>query len=130
MAYPKALNDLYKSEKAAGITSAKSFPEWKKAYDLNQQTVEEANSSTEVFAGPTIDEVLNIVKASIVVVEAKLVETKADIARRVYDDFEAKNTPFVRKDVINAFMTVAGLSKKGASTYYQNIRRSKGLISA
>ena len=48
MAYPTQLNNQYKAEKAAGITSAKSFPEWHKAYQLNQQAVEAANAEPEV----------------------------------------------------------------------------------
>jgi hypothetical protein len=57
---------------------------------------------------------------------------KSNIARNIFnreqDDAYDEERPMVRKTVIQLFMSVAGLSPAGAATYYQNIKREKGLI--
>lgn len=46
--------------------------------------------------------------------------SKADLARAIFD--KMKDKP--RKDVIQAFMDEAKLTKAGASTYYANIKKA------
>jgi hypothetical protein len=57
---------------------------------------------------------------------------KSDMARQIFnreqDDAIDAERPISRKTIINLFMSVAGLSKNGAATYYQNIKREKGMI--
>jgi hypothetical protein len=130
MAYPQALNIQYKAEKAAGTTTAKSFPEWNA---LRLQAVEEA-PVPEVAPIDTIDATLSIVEQALAVVEQTAKITKADLARQVYDAevaaFDAANTPVVRKTIIDKFKAIVGLTNAGAATYYQNIRREHGLINS
>ena len=53
--------------------------------------------------------------------------TKADLARQIFDEMYGQ--PGVRrKDILKAFEDKAGLTKNGANTYYQNIKKSKGLV--
>ena len=58
--------------------------------------------------------------------------SKAQLARDIYDDMAASaianGSALVRKDVINEMISRAGLTKKGAQTYYQTIRAKKGLV--
>ncbi len=122
MAYPKALNIQYKAEKAVGTTDATSFKVWLAGHT------------------PSVDEALNVAEKALVeieqiiftpfVPEVQLPETisKAQYARQLYDQEEAKSQPMIRKNIIEMFMKVVGLTKPGASTYYQNIRKTKGLI--
>ena len=49
------------------------------------------------------------------------VESKMDIAVKIYDE-EKKKKGFSRKGCILRFVTEAGLTKAGASTYYANIK--------
>jgi hypothetical protein len=128
MAYPKVLNTQYKAEKAAGTTDAISFKSWLSAHNT-----------------PTAAEALTIAEEALVAIEQVIftqfvpetqlpdTKTKAQHARQLYDAEEAKATtskqPLVRKNIIELFMSVVGLTKPGASTYYQNIRKAKGLIS-
>ena len=60
--------------------------------------------------------------------EAKTI-SKAELARTIYAEEEAKG-PLVRKDVIARFVAEANCSKAQAQTYYQTIRKSKGLVNA
>lgn len=53
--------------------------------------------------------------------------TKADLAREIFDRMYGQ--PNVRrKDILKAFEDEAGLTKNGANTYYQNIKKAKGLV--
>lgn len=158
MAYPKELNNLYKSEKAAGTTTATSFPEWHKEWKTrivvptvnvvnesetpildelvktftNHPTSEEIEA--EINSKPLTDvEIAAIIAALtpptvVVVGEVK----KAAKARAIYDEMDAaakaNNVALVRKNIINRFMTELPISKVGASTYLQNIKKAKGLI--
>lgn len=51
--------------------------------------------------------------------------SKAAIARTIFDSM--RESP--RKEVLQQFMTQAGLTEKGAQTYYQNFRRDAGMVS-
>ena len=167
MAYPKELNNQYKSEKEAGLTTAKSFPEWYKTYQLNQQAVEEANQEPEILLlnydqpedtitslqrevhedtseelelaianTPLSKEQVDAIVAALTTQptepEVVVPTSKAAHARQIYQEEEqaalvAKIT-LVRNKVIKRFMAELPLSAPGAATYYQNIRKSKGLI--
>lgn len=48
--------------------------------------------------------------------------TKADLAREIFAKMYGKPN-VARKDVINAFIAEAGLTKAGAGTYYQNFTK-------
>lgn len=53
--------------------------------------------------------------------------TKADLARDIFDRLYGQ--PGIRrKDILDAFCNEAGLTKNGANTYYQNIKKAKGLV--
>jgi hypothetical protein len=57
---------------------------------------------------------------------------KMGMARQIFnremDNAIDEERAMSRKTVIQQFLSVVGLSKNGASTYYQNIKREKGLI--
>lgn len=59
---------------------------------------------------------------------------KAEIARTVYDEQEALakagKRDMIRKDVVALLMQQAGLSKAGAQTYYQTIKKKKMTLQA
>lgn len=84
----------------------------------------------------TVQETQEIVDGAIETTDAALAATvevkavsKAELARTIYAEEEAKG-PLVRKDVITRFVAEAGCSKAQAQTYYQTIRKSKGLVNA
>ncbi len=52
--------------------------------------------------------------------------TKAELARAVFDNRGDKS----RKVIISELITTAGLSKNGAATYLQNLKRKAGLINS
>lgn len=60
--------------------------------------------------------------------------SKAAVAREVYDEEVAKGIQtkmgITRKAVVAAIAERAGLSVKGANTYYQTIRKQRGLVTA
>lgn len=141
MAYPKHLNEQYKAEKAAGTTTATSFKEWNthRLATLEMNAPDKVDEAIQQTGPVSLEEVTNIVEQSIEQLEEtkEMVQeavklSKSELARRIYSEVEAasaaNNTEISRKEVIKRFMEEAGLSKPGAQTYYQNIRRSKGLI--
>lgn len=82
----------------------------------------------------TVIETQTIVTGAIETTDAALAATteakaisKAELARTIYSEEEAKG-PLVRKDVIARFVAEAGCTKAQAQTYYQTIRKSKGLV--
>lgn len=126
------LNNQYKEEKANGLTTATSF----KAWLAEQNTPAEESEVTT----PSVSEVLEQVEQALEIVTNEVLpaaqeataQSKAAIALSIYEEEDAKalakNLKVVRNDVIKRFLAEAGLSKNGAATYYQNIRRKKGLI--
>ncbi len=144
MAYPKVLNEQYKAEKAAGTTTAKSFPEWNelRLAAIKLPIAPELSiipENIDQIKLPTIDETLAIAFAALevvekakVVVEAKIIKSK--IAEVIF--VEAVNAgPLVRKEVVAKFMKAiseggAGLSIKGANTYFHNLKAKYGLVVA
>ena len=56
-----------------------------------------------------------------VVKKASASDSKMDIAVKIYEE-EKKKKGFTRKGCILRFMSEAGLTKAGASTYYANIK--------
>jgi hypothetical protein len=129
MAYPTELNNQYKAEKAAGTTTAKSFPEWNKlrlaALEIQDVVIQEQ----------TLAEAIQIAEQALEVAETATTtaKSKAAICLEIYEAQAAAATPehpLVRKNLIKAFKEIAYISEKGASTYLQNIKRKKGLIKA
>lgn len=149
MAYPTKLNDQYKAEKAAGLTTAPSFTAWMRAKVVeepsetpildelvntftNHPTSEEIEA--EINSKPLTDEEVQAIVAALtppaVVVVGEV--SKAAHARAIYNEMDAAakvgNFQLVRKNIINRFVNELPISKVGASTYLQNIKKSKGLI--
>ncbi len=58
-------------------------------------------------------------------VVAKVV--KAEVGRTIFAEELAKGT-LVRKNVINRLVSEAGLTAKGAATYFQNMKNKAGLV--
>jgi hypothetical protein len=136
MAYPKLLNEQYKAEKAAGKTLATSFPEWNA---LRLQAVEVVDQTPIIVDAPTdgnkpIDDILAVTSTVLDIADQTVKVSKAALARQLYDaevaKFAADNKPVIRKTIIDLFKSTIGLTDNGAATYYQNIRREKGLISS
>lgn len=61
------------------------------------------------------------------VVEVPAAPKKADLARAIFDRMYGQ-PGVARKDIIKAFVNEAGLTEKGAATYFQNIKDKKGLV--
>lgn len=89
----------------------------------------------------TVQETQEIVGEAIETTDAALAATvevkavsKAELARTIYAEEEGKavaaGVELVRKDVIARFVAEAGCTKAQAQTYYQTIRKSKGLVNA
>jgi hypothetical protein len=76
--------------------------------DVLNQVTEQLTTSTEVVA----------------TVETKL--TKADIGRTIFNE-ELPNG-LVRKTVIGRLIKEAQLTKAGAATYFQNMKKKAGLV--
>jgi hypothetical protein len=112
----------YNAEVEAGTTEL-SFNEYKVAYLAAQEA-----KAVE----PTTEEVLAIVEGAIVATEVALEVVKVNkalIAKSIFEEELAKGE-LVRKDVLVRFLAEAGLSKAGANTYYQNFRKTNGLVHA
>jgi hypothetical protein len=55
---------------------------------------------------------------------------KADKARTIFKEAYSMNPVPQRKDIINRFVSEAGLTKAGAATYLQNMKKKAGLVVA
>ena len=64
-----------------------------------------------------------------VMAAAEVHVVKADLGRTIFAEELAKG-PLVRKDVIARLVGEAGLTKAGAATYYQNMKKKAGLVVA
>ncbi len=97
---------------------------------INEGDVTNTNSAAAVI--DTIDAALTNVFSERVRLAVENKESKSKIAQAIFADALDKQTatgvPMVRKDIITLFIAVAGLSKPGANTYYQNIREKNGLV--
>ncbi len=122
MAYPKALNEKYKAEKAAGTTTASSFKEWNSA----QQAVDVDKELELAFAA------LEAIEQAQVAVDKVIKVSKSTLAEAIF--VEAKNKgELVRKDILASFQKAiedggAGLSIKGSNTYLHNLKEKYGLV--
>jgi hypothetical protein len=63
--------------------------------------------------------------AVVAAVEHKV--SKAEVGRTIFNEAVAAG-PLVRKDVIARLVAEAGLTAKGAATYYQNMKNKAGLV--
>lgn len=63
-------------------------------------------------------------------VEVVQVLTKADKARIIFKESYAQNPVPKREIIIKRFMTEAGLSKAGAGTYLQNMKKKAGYVNS
>jgi hypothetical protein len=119
--------ELYNAEVKAGTTEL-SFNEYKHAYLAAQ----EAQAAAELSGPNGILEVLEVVESAIVATETALEVVKvnkAALAKTVFEEELAKGE-LVRKDVLARFISEVGLTKAGANTYFQNFRKSHGLVAA
>ena len=55
---------------------------------------------------------------------------KADKARAIFKEAYSMSPVPQRKDIINRFVVEAGLTKAGAATYLQNMKKKAGLVVA
>ncbi len=58
------------------------------------------------------------------VIRTKAGESKVEKATSIFCEMDG----FSRKMIINRFQVEIGLTEKGASTYYQNLRKKAGLV--
>lgn len=114
------LNLQYKAAKLAGTTNATSF----KAYLTELETAKNTSTETVQLAVTTTLKLLTHQKQ---VVEEKK-QTKANIARNIFNEMLETNQHLSRKEIILQFMEFAGLTKAGASTYLQNIKKELNLM--
>ena len=147
MAYPKELNNQYKAEKAAGTTTATSFPKWMEMRSAPSSTalaviegegivksVEGELMEKEVVGTALVPVNMPIVDVLAIVEQAteavKQFKSSADHARHIFEEEynKAGKTNPTRKTVVARFMAEVGLTKKGAATYIQNCKRAFGLI--
>lgn len=61
-----------------------------------------------------------------VVIQPQAAQNKAAKAREIFSEMQTEGKP--RKDTIQRFVDEAGLTEKGAATYYQNFRKEAGLV--
>jgi microcompartment protein CcmK/EutM len=80
----------------------------------------------------TPEQVLAIINQALEGVEETVVLSKAAMARQIFnkemDDAHDEERQMSRKNVIQQFLSIVGLSKPGAATYYQNCKKAHGLI--
>lgn len=128
----------YKFDKTSGLTSAKNFKEWLEAEKAMEAMMQES-AALQSLKDLSILEVFQTVEAAIEVVDTAanihrevVIIKKSAIALDIYNrEQEAALTEeriMNRKNVISQFVSIAGLTLNGANTYYQNIRRKKGII--
>jgi hypothetical protein len=125
----------YKSDKASGLTTAKTFKEWLDAEKAIDAMMQESTDSTSLLS---IESIINTIDTAIetidttskIVVEAAKINKRA-LANEIYDREEERankeKREIDRKAVLASFMSLATLTKAGADTYYQNIRNKKKL---
>lgn len=86
------------------------------------------HTSTQFFFPTT--ESIEAQKSIQVVVQTQPL-TKADKGRTVFNSYlKDGQLTAARKEVIMALRTQAGLTEKGAATYYQNMKKKAGLVVA
>ncbi|MGZ8924381.1 MAG: hypothetical protein ACXW2E_00725 [Nitrososphaeraceae archaeon] len=117
----ETLNNQYKQEKAEGLTTATSFKQWMELQAVKDQVVETHNKVEQ----PTLQETLKTVEQA-----TQSTIYKADLARKIFDEEyeKAGNKNPKRSVVLARFVKEAGLTKKGAPTYLQTIKKKKGLV--
>ena len=134
----QTLLELYKTEKEAMddvFNPFPSFAEWKQEYKNDPDHIHftsEPNEETKVTTKSTKKETKKSPKKTNTKETKKTTPStkketkvsKADIARKIYQEMMDGNNHPVRKDVIARFMSEAGLSKAGAATYHYNIKKS------
>lgn len=59
-----------------------------------------------------------------VVIATQQSTSKAAKAREIFSEMQGQP----RKDVVQKFVAEAGLTEKGAATYYQNFRKEAGMV--
>lgn len=143
------LLNLYKEEKTlvigrpevrTGLEEFPSFAEWKEEYireynethetvDINEAdaraeaAIEEAEKAIDQFEELTKEDVVNeaIVQN---IKPVKQAGSKTELAREIFEQMypQVLAGTLKRKDVIQSFISDAGLTSAGASTYYQKFK--------
>lgn len=83
-------------------------------------------SVTEHLVDQLINQINETANMNNVIINQNVVITKASLARGIFEE-ELKNG-LVRKDTINRLMGEANLTKAGAATYFQNMKKKAGLV--
>lgn len=115
------LNLDYKAAKLAGTTNATSF----KAYIAELEVAK--NIATESIQ-EKVQEVLVVLTEKREEVVQEIKTNKVAFAKAIFEEVLNSGTQLVRKDIISRFINEVGLTKKGASTYYQNFKKAAGLV--
>jgi paraquat-inducible protein B len=141
----------FKAAKAAGTLTDPTMTF--KAYQVEQALIEEFKNLPVVTPEPSILEeahqLLELIDDTLTTIDSAVVQLQDEVrthipdvsttplkkmgmARQIFnremDNAVDEERPMNRKTVIQQFLSIAGLSKNGAATYYQNIKREKGMI--
>lgn len=94
----------------------------------NTKTIATSSAITATALAASTAPATNVAPAAAPIIVAP---TKADKGRTVFNGFlvDGKLTA-ERKVVIKALQSEAGLTEKGAATYYQNMKKKAGLVVA
>jgi hypothetical protein len=121
----RALDIQFRQDKLDGMTLSIKFSDW-----LSEQSETRLD---QIQLMEVVDVVAEIVKRidGVIKVSDRLIDqpmkiTKASIARIIFEEEYAVG--LVRKVVLFRFMDEAGLTAAGANTYYNNLRKSYGLV--
>lgn len=104
--------------------------------EIIEQLEQVERNGTSLMVIPQVEEtpeqVLAIINQALEGVEETVVLSKAAMARQIFnkemDDAHDEERQMVRKNVIQQFLSIVGLSKPGAATYYHNCKKAHGLI--
>lgn len=121
MAYPTELNNQYKSEKKAGTTTAKSFPEWHKTYLVNQVVVE------EFIPTPLNDDQIDL---AIMKLESELMNQE-EVVTDEEIEFNILNAPLTKEQVdaiITILSTVDILPEPPAVVYLSKAAHARAIF--
>ena len=88
------------------------------------------NTVTKIQSTSAIAHVEPIATEVVATIVTQAATIKADKARAIFKECYAMPQVPQRKDIINRFVVEAGLTKAGAATYLQNMKKKAGLVVA
>lgn len=90
-------------------------------------TVESTTEVVSEVATVLAEATVQLAETATVVATTEHKLTKADTGRTIFNEELATGT-LVRKTTIDRLMKEAGLTKAGAATYFQNMKKKAGLV--